>query len=162
MNDKNFTHLLNYDKETGLFTWKQNHGSVKKGDIAASRTRQGYMCLRVNNKFYLCHRLAWFFVHDVWPSGDIDHINEIKSDNRIVNLRDVDRCSNLRNQSNPQKNNKSGLRGVHWDRKKEKWVAQMSVSKKKIHLGYFDDCNEAYKTYLERKMEMPNAIIKNI
>jgi hypothetical protein len=154
----NFHDLFSYDKTTGLFVWKTSRGNVRKGQIAGSETSKGYLSVRVNKKPLQLHRLAWFFVHGVWPNFDIDHINQNKKDNRIANLRDVDRATNLQNQSMPQCNNKSNRRGVHWDKNKNKWVAQLSVNGKKKHIGYFDDADEAYKSYVCKKQELPNAV----
>jgi hypothetical protein len=154
----NFYDLLSYDEVTGLFVWKTSRGNVKKGQLAGSETSKGYLSIRINKKQLLLHRLAWFFVHGAWPIFDIDHINQNKKDNRIVNLRDVDKATNLQNQSSPQSNSKSKKRGVHWDRNKNKWVAQFSVNGRKKHIGYFDDADEAYKSYLGKKQELPNAV----
>ena len=101
--------------------------------------------------FYLEHRLAWFYVYKKWPEFQIDHINEIKTDNRIQNLRDVCQSKNLLNQSKPQKNSSTNLRGVSFSKTRNKYRAQIMISGKQNHLGWFDSAECAYKAYLKAK-----------
>lgn len=80
--------LLSYDAKTGIFVWKANRGTRKVGNKAAgSKTTRGYINIKVNGISYQAHRLAWFYIHKKWPDDQIDHKNQIKSDNRIKNLR---------------------------------------------------------------------------
>jgi hypothetical protein len=141
--------LLHYDPETGLFIWVASSGCRLKGERAGSLHHSGYMNLWVNKKQYRSHRLAWFYVHGVWPI-EIDHINHIRDDNRLINLREATRQQNNRNASR-RKDNTSGISGV--SQFKGKWRARIRVNKKEIHLGYFDDKFEAVcaKKSAERK-----------
>ena len=89
--------LLDYDPLTGVFRWRVSRGRVLCGDIAGCFDGNGYRAVRLDGVDYRAHRLAWFFVHAVWPVADIDHINRRRFDNRLTNLRDVSRAVNLAN-----------------------------------------------------------------
>lgn len=142
--------ILHYNKLTGLFRWKvdiysgrnkkQKHVSI--GDLAGTVNSKGYLRIGINHKSYLCQRLAWLYEYGEWPSNEVDHINHVRSDNRIDNLRNVAGLDNQKNVSK-RKDNNSGFTGVSWNAKSSKWVAQMQVNKKKIHLGYFSSLEDA-------------------
>ena len=134
--------LLHYDPEAGLFTWLVSSGNgVKVGDIAGSFSH-GYIQIRVKGKLHQAHRLVWLYMSGVWPKDQIDHINHIRDDNRIVNLREATHRENGRNRS-MKSNNKSGVTGVHRYEQRKKWVAQIKVDDKLIYLGCFTDKFEA-------------------
>lgn len=78
--------LLNYDPETGLFSWNAKRGRCAKLAVAGSWNSYGYRRITVDGRGYPAHRLAWLHVHGRWPQGEIDHINGIKHDNRLANL----------------------------------------------------------------------------
>jgi hypothetical protein len=79
---KTVRELLDYCPETGIFTWK-----VGREPAGYKHKYHGYIVLTLFDKRYMTHRLAWLYVHGEWPSGEIDHINLEKTDNRIANLR---------------------------------------------------------------------------
>ena len=79
--------LLDYNPETGLFTW--NVYNNIKNKTTAGTFNDGYIQIKIKQKIYQAHRLAWLYVYGEWPKGQIDHINGIRDDNRIENLRDV-------------------------------------------------------------------------
>jgi hypothetical protein len=143
--------ILDYDPDTGLFTRKAiNNPNQKIGQIAGSRYDNGYVCIMVDNKLYKAHRLVWFYIHGVWPSKYIDHINGIRHDNRIDNLRECSKLENAQNIKIPICN-KSGYMGVSWAKVSKKWKAQIKTNGKVIGLGYFDDPAEAHRAYLAAK-----------
>lgn len=146
------TEVLLYEPETGRFFWRTSGKGRRVGVQAGRVMRKGYRQISVDYKQYLEHRLAWFYIYKEWPRYQIDHINEVKTDNRIANLRDVLQTTNLLNQSKPQKNNTSGFRGVSFDDSNGKYRAQLMISKKQHHLGYFDTAENAYKAYLLAKV----------
>ncbi len=80
------------------------------------------------------HRLAWLYMYGEWPVGDIDHINGIRDDNRLINLRSVSRQENLRNRRTGR-NNTSGVMGVNWDKSLGKWRSSIGIGGKTKHLG---------------------------
>ncbi len=152
---------LDFDQETGVFTWK-NDGTrgVKAGDIAGTKMKSGYVMLSVKGKRLLAHRIAWLFVHGEFPEGNIDHINRNKSDNRIANLRPATYEQNAQNRLKNIKNT-SGYKGVTWHKRDERWQAAITVRKKVIHLGYYKNVEDAYKAYTEAsKKHQSHSIFK--
>lgn len=130
--------VLSYDRDTGDFTWVIDRGRYKKGTLAGYKTKCGYLRVQVFKVNILLHRLAWAYINGCWPENEIDHINLNKSDNRIENLRQSTRGENERNKTK-YVTNKSGYKGVSWKKRANKWVAQIQIDYKKIHIGYFDD-----------------------
>lgn len=78
---------------------------------------------------------------------EVDHINRNRLDNRKSNLRIVSRQENMYNKSK-YKNNKSGVKGVKWNKDRNKWQVQINYNKKRIHLGLYSDLEEAKKARL--------------
>lgn len=146
--------LLHYDPDTGLFTWKcKKSNSVRANRIAGTINDNGYVIIQINGKLHKAHRLAWLYVHGKFPSDQIDHINQIRYDNRISNLRCV---SNQKNHFNRKKqvNNTSGYTGVHWCNKDKIFISRIKISGKRIILGRFNCKQEAHQAYLKAKAEL--------
>lgn len=138
---------LSYDPETGIFTRAKNIARYKSGSILGTKHSTGYIVIRIENKLYKAHRLAWLYVYGNFPELRIDHINRNGFDNRLSNLRITTSKQNSENRS-VAKNNKSGHPGVDWSKKLKKWRARITVNYKGVHLGYFleiDDAINAYK-----------------
>lgn len=108
-------HRLLYNPETGVFTRKCLMVGSSMGSVCGSLKPSGYVVVRVDGEYYRAHRLAWFYQYGKWPTGDVDHINRNRSDNRIENLRESDRSENLCN-SSVRSDNTSGVKGVHFNR----------------------------------------------
>ena len=135
--------LLHYEPETGIFTRKVSTARrVKVGDVAGSLGGRGYLLIQLQSRKYQAHRLAWLHTYGVWPKGQIDHINRIRADNRISNLRDVSHKQNGQNASKPS-NNTSGHPGVSWHKQSSKWQAKITHNQKPIYLGLFESLEEA-------------------
>lgn len=137
--------LLEYDPETGTLTWKcrgnPQWDARFAGKAAFTSYRNGYKAGGIFNKMYDAHRIIWMMVHGEWPNT-IDHINGVKDDNRIENLRNVTQAENCRN-AKRTRNNKSGHNGVSWSKGSRKWLAQIMVNRKCIYLGRFIDIEDA-------------------
>jgi len=134
--------VLFYNQETGLFFWKKKTGhKVIVGKKAGGNSR-GYRSIGVDGDRYFAHRLAWLYVYGYFPENDIDHINRIKRDNRIKNLREVSSQCNLRNTGN-RKNNTSGIKGVSWDERTKRWIPQITINKKNRQGGYYKHFDDA-------------------
>ena len=135
--------ILNYNPETGIFTWKvRTSNSVKVGDVAGSLDGDGYLLIQLQRRKHLAHRLVWLYVYGEWPKLTIDHINRNKADNRITNLRDVSHKQNHQNASKSSRNT-SGHPGVCWYKSCSKWQARIKHNYKHIHLGYFTTIEDA-------------------
>ena len=138
---------LHYNHETGIFTRLIVHSNrLKVGDIAGSKQRTGYLLIGINKKRYLSHRLAWLYVHGEFPLKDTDHINGVRDDNRIVNLREATRSENNFNVG-VRKNNTSGFKGVCFNKEMNKWRANAGLNGKKLHLGLFSTPELASQAY---------------
>lgn len=148
--------LLNYDPDTGVFTWKRRDWytgkreawNVKYADKPAGCVHDstGYVKIRVDKRLYLAHRLAWIYVHGKISDMEIDHINHNGVDNRLVNLRLATSKQNKFNKRISSKN-ASGYKGISFHKKLNKWAAYISRNKKTIYLGLFDTPQEAHKEY---------------
>ena len=144
--------LFNYDSETGLMTRKLKRGKCFVGDAVGSADMHGYLTVRVGVRSYKVHRIIWLHAYGHWPSGDVDHINGERSDNRLSNLRDVCRASNLQNQRKAKNNKSTGVLGVYPD--KARFCAKISINNKSKHLGMFDTVEDAHAAYVAAKREM--------
>lgn len=133
--------VLNYDAESGIFTWVDNRSKAAKGKIAGGVDGHGYWIIGIDHVRHSAHRLAWLYVHGCLPN-EVDHQNHNRIDNRLVNLRSTDRSGNARNISKPM-NNKSGVMGVSWTKRLGKRNDKWEVRACGKFLGYFDDFFEA-------------------
>ena len=145
--------LIYYNPNTGIFAWALSRRRVKKGDIAGSHQSQGYLQIMVGGERHLAHRLAWFYMTGNWPEDQIDHINQIKADNRWCNLRECDQSQNQANTGN-RSDNTSGYKGVTWSKKEKKWYSQIHVKGKHLHLGVFKSKHQAAITYNKKADEL--------
>src|SRR4030095_7776066 len=140
--------LLHYDPDTGVFTHIFPRPRVAVGTRAGSLIKTtGYRVhcvLGVNVKE---HQLAWFYVNGEWPKNDIDHINGVRDDNRIVNLRDVTRAVNLQNRRVSQ--GRSGFLGVR--QQGHRYRAEIEANSERFHLGTFSTAEAAHEAYLIAK-----------
>lgn len=150
--------ILHYDKNTGVFTWKKSKCHlIKPGDIAGTFMK-GYVRISIGSKIYLAHRLAWLYVHGVWPENQIDHKNNIRHDNRIINLRPVSNSGNQQNLKKARKHSSSGVLGVSVV--KNGFVARIRTSEGKKHLGTFRKIEDAEAAYIEEKRKIhPSGLI---
>lgn len=138
--------LLNYDSDTGRFTWRvDRRGGKRAGDRAGSIDRQtGYLQIRIDKRLYYGHRLAWFYVTGNWPTKEIDHRDGFGSGDRFKNLREASHQKNLHNQAR-RSNNTSGATGVHWQRNMAKWFAYVTEDGRRKSLGYFESKEDAIR-----------------
>lgn len=143
--------LLSYDPDTGVFTWAVNRFRARVGMVAGSLHGEGYRKIKLDGIDYLEHRLAWLYVTGAFPQEDTDHINGNRADNRIVNLRDVSRTTNMHNERAPRTNGTSGFLGVSWVSSRKKWRAKITVGSKRKTIGEFSSPEAAHEAYLNAK-----------
>ena len=144
MNLNKLRKTFSYNINTGILTKIRKTNRAITTDIAGFITADGYLNVGFNKKKYMVHRIIWILVHGVKLSDkdEIDHINHNRTDNRLVNLRLVNRQTNQKNVSK-RKDNTSGITGVCWKPKQHKWHSQIGVNGKIIHLGFFVEFHEA-------------------
>lgn len=111
-------------------------------------TQDGYIRGSFKGKRYFEHRLVWMYHYGEWPKDFIDHINRKRDDNRIENLRDVDKSTNGFNTASKSGSSSSFL-GVGWHKRNKKWISRIRVKGKLHHLGYFDNEKDASFAYQE-------------
>lgn len=118
--------VLTYDHETGFLYWNERQAEYEPVEgrrawwnnqyagkrALNTRNRCGYLHGTLFRKTHLAHRVAWAIFYGEWPDQQIDHINHIRADNRIVNLRAVSAVYNLRNTSCISKSN-TGFLGIY-------------------------------------------------
>ena len=141
--------LFRYDSETGKLYWKISPAyNVKRGDEAGylKEKEKGYRMVSIKNKNYYVHRVVYKMCHKVEPPAIIDHINEIKTDNRIENLREIDNGHNLRRSKKG-----SGVRNPYG--KKKKYRAYPCFNGKQYFLGWFDTYEEARQKVVDFEKE---------
>lgn len=132
-----------YSPDTGVFRYRVSAGCRKAGDVVGWIDESGgvkYLITKVDRQKVRLHRLAYFYMTGHWPNV-IDHINGDGTDNRWLNIRNVNHEQNCKN-TKLIKSNKTGIHGVFWYKGKT-WMAYISSGRKKIHLGYSDSFFEA-------------------
>lgn len=136
--------LVNYNPDTGEFTWAKSRFGARKGDICGRINNYGYREIGVDYRLYNAHRLAWLYMTGSFPKAGVDHINRIRNDNRWCNLREANQSQNSANVA-IKKSNTSGHTGVVWDKDRNKWRVQIRIKGKKTNLGRFDNFDDAVK-----------------
>ncbi len=142
--------ILDYDSHTGILRWRErpiisNYDRCWNGRWAGSVVgceKEGYVRIEIFNTAYYAHRLAWLLFYGEWPPSQIDHINGDRSDNRIINLRLATHHENCWNAQRPVTNT-SGIKGVSYNRRRQKWHGKVWVKGKQNHIGFFDTKEEA-------------------
>ena len=146
---KQMREALRYEPTTGVVKWSACGPKKMANKTAGNKRKDGYSDIKFQNKAYLKHRIIWALVYGRLPATFLDHINGNRSDNRIVNLREVTKTSNNQNQRRPHKNNKIGLLGV--SKNLHRWSARIQISGTQIFLGNFDTPELAHEAYLIAK-----------
>lgn len=161
--------LIKYDPDTGDLTWLprpaemfsdvkgRQEGSCQRWNkvfantaALSSLTKKGALAGSIFAKSFLAHRVAWALHSGKWPDGEIDHINGIRTDNRVCNLRDVTKSDNQRNAAR-RKDNKSGYAGVY--KYKNRYIAHIRIGGKMKILGRFDTAIEAHNFRQTEKLK---------
>jgi hypothetical protein len=142
--------LLAYDPLTGNFTWRKRPRNANEvGTIAGWLNSDGYVVIKVDQKCYLAHRLAWLYQTGEWPEGLIDHKNRVKTENWFLNLREADHSLNGQNRVEVNKNNTSGALGVRVY--KGRFRARIVKDRKEIDLGTYSSLEMAAQAYRNAK-----------
>jgi hypothetical protein len=153
--------VLWYSSKTGKLYWrKRSPGMFDNSQLNAEKSCRGwnkkysgkeafkvynpdgYKRGKVFNMTFSSHRVCWAIYFNQWPEQQIDHINGIRDDNRIENLRDVSQAVNVKN-SRKRKNNTSGHTGVSWLKNNKKWAATININGRRKYVGFFHKKEEA-------------------
>jgi hypothetical protein len=162
---------LSYNEDTGIFAWNNrplHHFNTKRGanifnsrfanNITGYADQQGRIYIRIDGVKYMAHRIAWKIITGKDPSDQIDHINRNPSDNRFCNLREATNSENNCNKI-AQSNNKSGYKGVFFENQSQKFKAKIAKNGKTHFVGYFDNPEEAHKSYCKKAKLLHNEFV---
>ena len=139
--------ILEYSPDTGYFSWKvYRNQHAKEGDVAGYLNDNGYIRMNISGKSYQAHRVAWLYVYGYFPDLLVDHINGVRNDNRLCNLREASVRENSRNKGITS-TNKSGYKGVSWEKRRNKWVVRIKTGERYMHGGYYDNVEDAATAY---------------
>jgi hypothetical protein len=141
--------LLDYDPETGVFTWLVSRGAARAGTVAGTvwKGRSGpYLLIRIDGRSYRAHRLAFLYMTGEWPPDHIDHRDGEGLTNKWKNLREATNAQNGANRR-AQVNNTTGCKGVHFNKSVRRYQSCIQVNGKRRHLGYFATAEEAHAAY---------------
>ena len=156
---------LEYYPLTGKLLWARSRQGVKAQQEAGSLNNvKGYYFLMWKRKVYKRSRVIWAIMTGEWVDNslyEIDHINRNRSDDRWINLRRVSRTLNRYN-SKTQSNNTSGIRGVTWNKRLNKWLAQIKHKGKCTVLGTFEDIFTAQAARERAELEIYGVHTKDL
>ena len=140
--------ILNYDPNTGILTNKFNRGPRARAGQEAGCSVGGYRKVVLAGKPRYSHRIAWLLYYGELPVGSLDHINLNRSDNRMSNLREANCLQNSHN-TGLLSTNTSGYRGVSFNKKAKKYVAQIRINGIRQYIGSYNTALEASTVYNE-------------
>ncbi|MDM9643887.1 HNH endonuclease signature motif containing protein [Rhizobium sp. S163] len=162
--------LLKYEQETSKLFWLPrapdlfnvgNRGSKVSadrwndryaGEEAFTALRHGYFVGHIFRRMYMAHRVIWLLHYGEWPSDQVDHINGVRTDNQLSNLRNVTNAENGRNAKRPH-DNTSGTCGVYWNKQTRRWRAYIGFDGRPKHLGSFKDIEDAIAARAKANVE---------
>ena len=145
--------VLRYNKNTGAFVWRiYRNGLIGAGHPAGSLHKAGYVYIKVDDRLYKAHRLAWLYVTGSMPTKDVEHKNRNKADNRWRNLRLTDDWLNQANVG-IKIDNTSGYKNVQWRNDSKKWRVRITVRGKRIPLGHFTNKKLAHAAHAKAARE---------
>lgn len=163
--------LLDYNPQTGILTWKARPESMFKGRArsaawlcliwnqkhagkpAGCLSERGYIKVRINDRLYQAHRVAWLIVNGEWPEKELDHEKGTGEGNKISNLRPANRSQNMQNRVLSSRNT-SGHAGISWHKAARKWAAYITIDRRREHLGLFDDLDAAIRVRADAKKRL--------
>jgi hypothetical protein len=137
---------LDYDPATGVFHRLTNGRGFLAGQVAGGESHGGYIKICIDRHSFYAHRLAWFYTYAKWPAEILDHRDGNPSNNRIDNLREASQSQNVSN-GRRRLTNRSGVKGVCFDKRRGKWIASITSGYKQINLGRFNNIEAATRAY---------------
>lgn len=140
--------MLDYVPASGLLLQRKKRPRIQVGSIAGVITPHGYRYIQLDGQKYAAHRLVWLIETGFFPEKHLDHIDGNKLNNCFTNLREVTVKQNSENKT-AQKNNQLGVRGVCFNKRLGKYIAQIQHNGKNKHIGVFDTIEQAKDAYVE-------------
>lgn len=148
--------LFTYDRETGVLYWRiRDRNTIRRKYVAGSikGAKDGYRRVGIKGKTYQEHRIIMMLCFGHIPeNAEIDHINHVRDDNRLVNLRFATQGENLKNQSVSSKST-TGVTGVYFSKSRNKFIAQIKVSRQIHYLGCYNTLEEAAAARAEANLK---------
>jgi len=144
--------ILHYDPATGVFTWLLDSLYRKVKGKRAGFAFDAYRAIKIKGHIYLEHVLAFLYMTGSVPEF-VDHVNRKGAQNHWINLREATRSQNGANRP-AQVNNKSGKKGVYWDKQHQKWRTCIKICGKTVNLGRFDNIEDAAEAYKLKALEL--------
>ena len=141
--------LFDY-RDGKLFRSQQNPS--KKGVVSGSLDSRGYLTSSVCGRSYQNHRLIYTMFFGGCPEF-LDHINNIKTDNRVENLRPATRAENNSNVG-LRRDNTSGVKGVSWHSRDQRWAVRVNIGGTTKHYGYYTDLVQATEVVMRVRTEL--------
>lgn len=144
---------LDYSTDSGILTWiKRPSKKIHLGTRAGSDSQEGYRFLYFKGNKYPEHHIVWCIVYGSFPNHQIDHIDQVRDNNRINNLREVTVAENARNRSRA----KSQLDevGIWWCKRRQRYIAEITFNGKKVFQRAFVDINEAIQSRKAKAIEL--------
>jgi len=136
-----------FDYKNGQLIAKTKSKFREIGDVVGSLNSNGYLVASVKSKIHRVHRLIFLWHHGFMPE-QVDHINGVRCDNNIQNLR---QATSSQNNQNRKATSKSGFKGVHWHKQSKKWVASICMNRKSVHLGSYATKEDAAKVAIDAR-----------
>ena len=140
--------LLFKHRDVSMFSYTKNplqacnSWNARYANKEIKNFSSGYNRVVIFDCHYPAHRVMWALHYGEWPKGQIDHINGVKLDNSIVNLRVVTDAENSKNMP-LRSDNKSGVTGIYRSKNGKKWISEIRVNRKKIYFGTFENFEDA-------------------
>jgi HNH endonuclease/AP2 domain len=153
--------VLSYDPLTGEFLWLIKSNTRDIGSIAGSFDSKGYRQIKIDQRVYKAHRLAWLYIHGVWPMKRLDHFDGVKNNNCLSNLREATPTQNLFN-TGLCSSNQTGFKGVSFHKRSGKFIAAARIHGKKTHLGLYATAELASEAYQATAKEHHGTFHKGI
>lgn len=143
--------LLDYNPDTGVFTWKISPAQrIKRGTVAGAAAE--YVRIQIGGRKLRAHRLAWLYMTGAWPTQEVDHIDGDPLNNRWANLRNVSRVVNMQNQRQARSDNPTKLLGAHPHGRG--YASTINVRGQTHYLGRFSTPEAAHAAYVAAKRRL--------
>lgn len=158
---------LTYHKDSGLFIWNArpyshfkyawdcDNWNARYSKKEAGTVSEKYLIISIKNARYKAHRLAFLYVEGFFPENNVDHVDGDELNNRWNNLREASSRCNAQNRK-LAKNNTSGVTGVTFNKKANRWAAQIVVAGKPKSLGYYPSFDAACAARYKKEISDPN------